>query len=99
MLLSLVSCDYSIEPRQICWEHTLTSPPKVIWEERITIPHGRECTRLLRVLAVQYPLQTNPITQQPVRYIHTATPDSPTKKIDPSVAGDITPKISNGTME
>ena len=29
--------------------HFTTSPPKVIWEERITIHHGRECTRPLHV--------------------------------------------------
>ena len=31
--------------------------------------HGRECTRPLRALAVQRPLQTSPITQPPARYI------------------------------
>jgi len=45
--------------------------PKVIWEERVATPHGREWTRLLRVLlAAQYPLQINPITQPRVCYIH-----------------------------
>ena len=34
--------------------------PKVIREERVATPHVRECTRLLRVLAVQCPLQTSP---------------------------------------
>jgi len=44
--------------------------PKVIWEERVATPHGREWTRPLRVLlAAQYPLQTNPITQLRLRYV------------------------------
>jgi len=44
--------------------HTETSPPKVIWEECVTTPYDREWNRLLHVLlAVQYPLQTNPVTQ------------------------------------
>ena len=47
---------------------------RVIWEERVAIPHWRECTRPLHVLAAQYPPQTNPITQPRVRYIHTAIP-------------------------
>jgi len=34
----------------------------VICEEHIATPHGRECTHLLCVLAVQCPLQTSPIT-------------------------------------
>jgi len=37
-------------------------------------PHGRECTRLLRVLAVQCPLQTSPVTQPRVHYIQTMIP-------------------------
>jgi len=49
--------------------------PKVIWEKRITTPQGREWNRLLCVLlATQYPLQTNPITQPWVCYIHMAMP-------------------------
>jgi len=47
-----------------------TSPP-VIWEEWVVTPHGRECTRLLRVLAVQCPLQTSPVTHPWVHYIRT----------------------------
>jgi len=35
--------------------------PKVIWEEYVTTQHNRECTRLLRVLAVQCPLQTSAV--------------------------------------
>ena len=42
----------------------------VIWEERISTPHGRECTPPLRVLAVQCPLQTS---QPWTRYIHTTS--------------------------
>jgi len=53
----------------------LTSFPKVIWEERVATPHGREWTRLLRVLlTAQCPLQTSPITLPRVCYIYTAVP-------------------------
>jgi len=45
--------------------------PKVLCEECVATPHGRECTCLLRVLAVQCPLQTSPVTQPWVHYIHT----------------------------
>jgi len=45
--------------------------PKVIWEERVTTPHGRDWTR---PLYVHYPLQTNPITQPRVCYIIMAMP-------------------------
>ena len=42
-----------------------------IWEEHVATPHGREYTRPFRVLlSVQFPLQTSPITQSRVRYIH-----------------------------
>jgi len=44
----------------------ITSHPKVIWEEHIATPHGKECTRLHHVLAVQCPLQTSHM-----RHIHT----------------------------
>jgi len=54
--------------RQEKWEQLL---PKVIWEEHVATPHGRECTRLLCALAVQCRLQTSPITQPWVHYIHT----------------------------
>jgi len=38
--------------------------PKVIWEEHVATPHGRDWTRQLHVLlAAQYPLQMNPVTQ------------------------------------
>jgi len=47
----------------------ITRNPKVIWEEPCHCPSRGEWTRLLHVtLAVQYPLQTSPITQQLVRY-------------------------------
>jgi len=46
------------------------TPPKVISEERVATPHGRQCTRPLHVLAVQCPLQISPITQPRVRYNH-----------------------------
>ena len=53
----------------------ITSPPEVIWEERIANSHGRDCTRPLHVLlAAQYQLQTNPITQPRISYIGTAMP-------------------------
>jgi len=50
--------------------------PNVIWEQQIATPHGRECIRLLHVLAVQCLLQTSPITQPRVCYIHTTVPHS-----------------------
>jgi len=37
--------------------------PKLFGKIRVATPHGRERTRPLRVLAVQSPLQTSPITQ------------------------------------
>ena len=46
-----------------------TSLPKLIWEELVATPHGRECTRPLHALAVQCPLQTSPDTQPWVRYM------------------------------
>jgi len=53
----------------------MTSPPKVIWEEWVTTPHGRQWTCLLRVLlTAQCPLQTSPITLPQVHYIHAAVP-------------------------
>ena len=46
--------------------------PKVIWEEHVATPHGRECICLLRaLLAAQCSLQTSPVTQLRVCYIHT----------------------------
>ena len=45
---------------------------KVSWEERVATLHGREWPRPLHVLAVQCPLQTSPVIQPSVRYIHTA---------------------------
>jgi len=79
-----------------------TNPPKVIWIECIATPHGRNWTCPLHVLlAVQYPLQMNPITQPRVCYINTAMPHvsytvlavlSPPpqkKKFAPSQTGDI----------
>jgi len=45
-------------------------------KSRVTIPHGRKWTRPLRVLSVQRPLQTSPITQPPLRYIHTTQTDT-----------------------
>jgi len=57
--------------------------PKVIWEERVATSHGRKWTRPLHVLvAAQYPLQTNPITQQRVSYIHTAMPHASYTALD-----------------
>ena len=60
------------------WKWTITATtktrdPKVglIWENRVAIPCGRECTRPLRVLAVQCALQISPITQPTARYIYT----------------------------
>ena len=49
--------------------------PKVIWKECVATLYGTERTHLLHVLlAVQYPLQMNTITQPQVRYIHTSMP-------------------------
>jgi len=48
--------------------------PKVIWEQHVATPHGRECTRALHVLAVQCSLQTSPVTQLRIHYIHTMIP-------------------------
>jgi len=49
--------------------------PKVIWERACRYPHDREWTCPLCVLlAAQYPLQTNPITQPQLCYIYTAMP-------------------------
>jgi len=50
-----------------------TSPPQSHLGRAHCYPHGRECTHLLRVLAVQCPLQTSPVTQPWVRYIHTTS--------------------------
>jgi len=48
---------------------------KIICEEPRCHLSCKEWTHLLRVLlAVECPLQTSPITQPPVRYIHTAVP-------------------------
>jgi len=58
----------------VCIIITITSPPKVIWKECIATPHGRECTRPLRVLAVQCPLRSSPVTQPRIHYIHTMIP-------------------------
>jgi len=49
----------------------------VIWQQPHCHPHGTEWTRPLCVLlSVQCLLQTSPITQPPVRYIHTAQTDT-----------------------
>jgi len=50
------------------------SSPKSYWKSRVATPHSRKWTRPLRVLVVQYPLQTNPITQPRARHIHNAVP-------------------------
>jgi len=58
------------------WLHPfLIHPPNHSWRKsfgksHIATPHRREWTHPLRVQAVQCPLQTSPITQLPVRYIH-----------------------------
>jgi len=41
---------------------------------RVATPQGKEWTRLLRGLAVQCQLQTSPVTQPLIRYIHTTVP-------------------------
>jgi len=51
--------------REVCHKQKQVLP-KVIWESRIATTHGREWTRPLRLLAVQCPLQTSPVTQSPV---------------------------------
>jgi len=50
-------------------EQLVTRNPKIIWEQPHRHPRGREWTRPLRVLAMQCPLQTSPITQLWVRDI------------------------------
>jgi len=65
----LLNCTVSVPST-----HNLTSPPKVIWEECVTTPDGRECTHPLCVLAVQCPLHTSPVTQPWIHYIHTMIP-------------------------
>ena len=57
----------------------ITKQVLLIWEECVATPHGRECTRLLHVLAVQCPLQTNPVTQPRILYIHTMIPQQRNK--------------------
>jgi len=70
----------------------------------VATPRGREWSRLLRVVALQGPLQTSPVTQLPVRYIHTAVPyvsytlyctvqllHQKKQKFAPSVTADINP--------
>jgi len=47
--------------------------PKIIWEQSIATPRGRECTPPLHVLAVLCPLQTSSFTQLCIRYIHTTS--------------------------
>ena len=54
-------------------ELTETSPPQSHLEEHITTPHDRECTHPLHVLAVQCPMQTSPVTQPRLCYIHTTS--------------------------
>jgi len=44
------------------------SSPKSFGKNRVTTPVGRKWTRPLRMLAVQCPLQTSPITQPRVAY-------------------------------
>jgi len=75
-------CDFSSSYTHISWkpdniyihcnkQHLKRSPPKVIWEERVAMPHSRQCTSPLHVLAVQCPLQTSPVIQPWANYIHT----------------------------
>jgi len=46
---------------------------KVTWEECVATPNGTECTRPLHALAVPCSLQSNPVTQLWVCYIHTTS--------------------------
>jgi len=52
------------------------SSRKSFGKSHVATPRGREWTRPLCVLAVQCPLQTSPITQPPVCYIHTTQMDT-----------------------
>jgi len=45
--------------------------PKSFWKSCITTPHGREWICQLHVLTMHCPLQTRPVTQMLIRYIHT----------------------------
>jgi len=70
LVQSVVDMSYNL-----LYNNSNKSSPKVIWEERVTTRCDREWNRPLRVLrAAQYPLQTKPITQPRVRYIHTERP-------------------------
>ena len=58
----------ALKPTRVHYNMFKQVLPKVIWEECVATPHGRECTCPLRVLlAVQCPLQTSPITWPRVR--------------------------------
>jgi len=47
------------------------SSPKSFGKSRIATPHGKKkWTRLLRVLAVQWPLQTSPVTAASMLHPH-----------------------------
>jgi len=82
LLSSSFSVDLTSTVINITQSTTVTSNnndksfPKSFRKSYVTTPHGREWTWLLRVpLSVQCLLQQmNPITQPPVRYIHTAMP-------------------------
>jgi len=79
----------------------MTSPIKVIWEECVATPYGREYTRPFRVLpAAQCPLQTCPIqiTQPRIRYIHPAVSHAsymPIRYISYTVLSDSHPSPKN----
>jgi len=51
-----------------------SSPPKSFGKSRVAIPHGIKWTRSLRVLSVQCPPHTSPVTQPGIRHVHNAVP-------------------------
>ena len=73
LLMQIISYTMLLTQETVQHYTNKSPPPKVIWEERVATLHGRECTRPLPVLlAAQCRLQTSPVTQPRVRYIHTA---------------------------
>jgi len=71
--MPFLSLNQQCQAQQMSQQQLTTSPPKVIWEKHVATHYGRECTHSLRVLAVQCPLQTSPVTQPWVCYIHTTS--------------------------
>jgi len=78
--------------------HTEPENKQVIWEERVAIPHGRECTRPMLTTdesnhSAVGTLHPHRITTYRIRY--TALTDFPSqkRKFAPSLTGDINPQM------